>query len=45
MTRDLRLRDVSRTSRGDAGVNHIDLDVSAGEIHALVGLKGPENRR
>jgi ABC-2 type transport system ATP-binding protein len=36
----LRLRDVSRTYRGGAGVHHIDLDVSAGEIHALVGLNG-----
>ncbi|WP_438853795.1 ABC transporter ATP-binding protein [Agromyces sp. M3QZ16-3] len=33
-------RDVSREFRGGAGVHGIDLDVAAGEIHALVGLNG-----
>ena len=36
----LRLREVSRVYRGGAGVHRIDLEVSAGEIHALVGLNG-----
>ena len=29
-----------RTYRGGAGVHGVDLDVRAGEIHALVGLNG-----
>ena len=36
----LSLRGVARTYRGGAGVSGIDLDVQAGEIHALVGLNG-----
>jgi len=36
----LRLSGVSRTYRGGAGVHGVDLDVAAGEIHALVGLNG-----
>ncbi|GAA1058406.1 hypothetical protein GCM10017608_26790 [Agromyces luteolus] len=33
-------RGLARTFRGGAGVHGIDLDVAAGEIHALVGLNG-----
>jgi len=33
-------RGVARAFRGGAGVHGIDLDVAAGEIHALVGLNG-----
>ncbi|WP_400996975.1 ABC transporter ATP-binding protein [Agromyces sp. GXQ0307] len=33
-------RGVTRAFRGGAGVHGIDLDVAAGEIHALVGLNG-----
>ena len=36
----LSLTDVSRTYRGGAGVQQIDLSVRRGEIHALVGLNG-----
>src|SRR4051794_18071902 len=36
----LRLRGVTRSYRGGAGVHGIDLDVEAGEIHVLVGLNG-----
>jgi ABC-2 type transport system ATP-binding protein len=40
--RDLRLeaRGLVRRFRGGAGIHGIDLDVAAGEIHALVGLNG-----
>jgi ABC-2 type transport system ATP-binding protein len=40
MTERLRLRDVTRTYRGGAGVRNLDLDVEPGEVHALVGLNG-----
>lgn len=33
-------RAVARAFRGGAGVHGIDLDVAAGEIHAIVGLNG-----
>ena len=33
-------RELTRLFRGGAGVRDIDLDVEAGEIHALVGLNG-----
>jgi ABC-2 type transport system ATP-binding protein len=36
----LRLSGVSRTYGGGSGVHGLDLTVSAGEIHALVGLNG-----
>ena len=36
----LSLTAVSRTYRGGAGVQEIDLSVQRGEIHALVGLNG-----
>jgi ABC-2 type transport system ATP-binding protein len=40
MTRRLSVRRVSRVFPGGAGVHDIDLEVAAGEIHALVGLNG-----
>lgn len=40
MTATLELRGVRRAFRGDAGVTELDLDVVAGEVHALVGLNG-----
>jgi ABC-2 type transport system ATP-binding protein len=36
----IHTRGLSRTFGGGAGVTDIDLDVAAGEIHALVGLNG-----
>ncbi len=36
----LSLRDVTYRYRGGAGVGGVDLDVAAGEVHALVGLNG-----
>jgi ABC-2 type transport system ATP-binding protein len=36
----LAIHHVSRTFGGGAGVHGVDLDVPAGEIHALVGLNG-----
>ena len=36
----LRLRSVGYTYKGGAGVHDLDLDVRAGEVHALVGLNG-----
>lgn len=36
----LRLAGVGYTYRGGAGVRDVDLDVRAGEVHALVGLNG-----
>ncbi|MFC8850274.1 MULTISPECIES: ABC transporter ATP-binding protein [unclassified Micromonospora] len=36
----IRLRGLTRTFDGGAGVRGVDLDVDAGEIHALVGLNG-----
>ena len=36
----LQLTGVAYTYRGGAGVRDIDLDVRAGEVHALVGLNG-----
>ena len=36
----IALTDVSRTYRGGAGVQQVDLSVRRGEIHALVGLNG-----
>ena len=36
----MRLTGVTREYRGGAGVRGIDLDVAAGQIHALVGLNG-----
>ena len=36
----LALNGICRAYRGGAGVRDIDLDVRAGEIHALVGLNG-----
>lgn len=36
----MELRAVRRRFRGGAGVHGVDLTVSAGEIHALVGLNG-----
>ena len=36
----LRLAGVGYTYRGGAGVRDVDLEVHAGEIHALVGLNG-----
>lgn len=40
MTEPLRLRGVTRTYSGGAGVRDLDLHVAAGEVHALVGLNG-----
>lgn len=40
MTDRLRLTGVTRAYRGGAGVRSVDLDVQAGEVHALVGLNG-----
>ncbi|MCK8610665.1 ABC transporter ATP-binding protein [Agromyces sp. C10] len=36
----LEARGLVRRFRGDAGIRGIDLDVAAGEIHALAGLNG-----
>jgi ABC-2 type transport system ATP-binding protein len=36
----LRLTGVGYTYRGGAGIRDVDLDVRAGEVHALVGLNG-----
>jgi ABC-2 type transport system ATP-binding protein len=38
--RRIEARSVSRQFAGGAGVRDVDLDVAAGEIHALVGLNG-----
>lgn len=38
--RRIEARGLTRTFAGGAGVRGIDLDVNAGEIHALVGLNG-----
>ena len=40
MTSRIRARGVTREFGGGVGVREIDLDVEAGEIHALVGLNG-----
>jgi ABC-2 type transport system ATP-binding protein len=40
VTSRIRARGVTREFGGGAGVREIDLDVEAGEIHALVGLNG-----
>lgn len=36
----IRARGLTRTFAGGAGVHGVDLDVDAGQIHALVGLNG-----
>jgi energy-coupling factor transporter ATP-binding protein EcfA2 len=40
MNNRIRTQNLTRLFRGGAGVRGIDLDVAAGEIHALVGLNG-----